>query len=104
MVKACLIMDCVRAVSVAYGVPVRWLLSRDASHPVAHPRQAVMLLARWEGYSTPRIGRELGGRDHTTVIYGARAAERRYDADELYGDRLQAAWLNLRAGIRRDAN
>jgi len=51
-----------------------------------------MLLARWEGYSAERIGRAMGGRDKTTIYHGERAATKRADADEEYGDRLQAAY------------
>lgn len=92
-----MIRDCVSAVSMAFRVPVLWLLSKDRSHPVAHPRQAAMLLARWEGFSFSRIGREIGGRDHTTVLKGCRAAEERADSDEDYDERLQTAWIYLHA-------
>jgi len=41
-------------------------------------RQAVMYRLRRElGWSTPRIGRFLGDRHHTTIINGIRAHERR---------------------------
>lgn len=42
---------------------------------VAHIRFAVMRLAYAKGVSTTRIGRGLGGRDHTTILSGLRQAE-----------------------------
>lgn len=37
-------------------------------------RQAVMYWAvRLTGYSYPKIGRIMGGRDHTSIMYGATA-------------------------------
>jgi chromosomal replication initiator protein len=47
------------------------LLSRERSHKVALPRQVAMYLIREEtSDSLPSIGEALGGRDHTTVMYG----------------------------------
>jgi chromosomal replication initiator protein len=45
--------------------------SRSRSRAIAFPRQMAMYLARTEtDASLPQIGRELGGRDHTTILYG----------------------------------
>ncbi len=47
------------------------MLSRDRSREVAFPRQVAMFLIREETEdSLPEIGKSLGGRDHTTVMYG----------------------------------
>jgi len=47
------------------------MLGRDRSRKVALPRQIAMYLMREEGnISLPQIGEALGGRDHTTVMYG----------------------------------
>jgi chromosomal replication initiator protein len=47
------------------------LSSRDRSRQVALPRQVAMYLIRQETQaSLPQIGSALGGRDHTTVMYG----------------------------------
>lgn len=46
-------------------------MSRDRSKQVVLPRQIAMYLLRQEAkISLPQIGEALGGRDHTTVIYG----------------------------------
>ena len=57
-------------VAQAFGVPSDKLLSRGRTAEVALPRQVAMYLLREEAnLSLPQIGQELGGRDHTTVIY-----------------------------------
>ena len=58
-------------VSQHYGVSEAALLGASRSRTVAFPRQIVMYLARTEtDASLPQIGRRLGGRDHSTVLYG----------------------------------
>lgn len=44
---------------------------------ISHPRQVAMARMLDEGYSTTQVGDFLGGRDHTTVIEGARRARER---------------------------
>lgn len=63
--------DVLRVVSDYYGVDVRVIQGRGRSRNVVVPRQVVMYLLREEtGSSLVEIGTLLGGRDHTTVIYG----------------------------------
>jgi chromosomal replication initiator protein len=61
----------IAAVADQFGVDEDRLLSNDRSRQVALPRQVAMFLIR-EGTnaSLPQIGEALGGRDHTTVMYG----------------------------------
>lgn len=56
--------------SLLFGLPVEVILSKTRVQNVAHARQWVMYEAAAFGISTPRIGRDLGGLDHTTVMYG----------------------------------
>jgi chromosomal replication initiator protein len=61
----------VRTVAEAFGVSMDRMLSRERSREVALPRQIAMYLLREEAnISLPQIGETLGGRDHTTVMYG----------------------------------
>jgi chromosomal replication initiator protein len=54
-----------------YGVTMDELLSQSRSQRVAFPRQIAMYMLREESeLSLPKIGELLGGRDHTTVMYG----------------------------------
>lgn len=57
-------------VSEFFGISLSSLTGRSRARDVAFPRQVAMYLMRDLGdLSLPRIGEELGGRDHTTVMY-----------------------------------
>jgi len=59
------------AVAGHFNLSREQLSSRDRSRHVALPRQVAMYLIRRETRaSLPQIGMALGGRDHTTVMYG----------------------------------
>ncbi|MEJ2302690.1 MAG: chromosomal replication initiator protein DnaA, partial [Anaerolineales bacterium] len=63
--------EVVRTVAEKFGVPIDQMLGRGRSRKVALPRQIAMYLLREEAnISLPQIGETLGGRDHTTVMYG----------------------------------
>jgi chromosomal replication initiator protein len=58
------------AVSQRFGVTLDELVSPRRSQAVAYPRQVAMYLSReLTDASLPMIGKEFGGRDHTTVIH-----------------------------------
>jgi chromosomal replication initiator protein len=57
-------------VSERFGLSVSELCSAKRSQAVAYPRQVAMYLSReLTDSSLPKIGKEFGGRDHTTVIH-----------------------------------
>lgn len=65
------IQDISAAVADYYGITLDDLVSPSRSRKIARPRQLAMYLAREETDSSlPQIGRALGNRDHTTVLYG----------------------------------
>jgi len=65
-----------------YGLTHNELVSNRRSRQVAWPRQEAMWrCAKETTFSLPDIGRALGGRDHTTVIYGIRRYEQRMRAN-----------------------
>lgn len=73
----------IAAVAQLFGVDEDRLLSRERSREVALPRQVAMYLIREEtSNSLPQIGKALGGRDHTTVMYGCEKIAERIDSDE----------------------
>ena len=61
----------IEAVARHFDVEVAALRGRSRSQAIARPRQVAMYLIREEtGASLPQIGAALGGRDHTTILYG----------------------------------
>jgi len=62
--------DVLNVVSKYFNITSERLLGRDRTQEVALPRQVAMYLMREQGgVSLPKIGQEVGGRDHTTVMY-----------------------------------
>ena len=58
------------AVSKHYSISSKELVSKKRNREIAFPRQVAMFLCRkYTSYSLPKIGREFGGRDHTTVLH-----------------------------------
>jgi chromosomal replication initiator protein len=85
--------EVVRTVADAFGVELERMLSRDRSRQVALPRQIAMYLLREESnISLPQIGDVLGGRDHTTVMYGCDKIADLLERD----DRLRRQVVDLR--------
>jgi chromosomal replication initiator protein len=59
-----------RAVGQEFGLTISQLKARNNSRRVAHPRQIAMFLAKeLTTASLPQIGREFGGKHHTTVLH-----------------------------------
>jgi len=59
-----------------YNIRQQDLLGQSRARSVARPRQMAMYLCkRLTQRSLPEIARKIGGRDHTTVLYGVRKIE-----------------------------
>lgn len=70
------------AVAAVYGLDPKSLRAREPRYAVSHPRQVAAYLARrLTNLTLQRIANDLGYLDHTTVMYGDRAAQRRMSAD-----------------------
>lgn len=60
-----------------YQVKLDDLMGKKRGHDIIKPRQICMYLLRAEAnLSYPDIGREMGGRDHTTILYGFECIEK----------------------------
>jgi chromosomal replication initiator protein len=78
-----------QVVSEAFGIPVPELESPKRSQAVVAPRQLAMYLCRELTDATlPAIGREFGGRDHTTVLYAVQKISRRLHHDRREYDQV----------------
>jgi chromosomal replication initiator protein len=63
--------EIVSRVADFFGVSIDSMMGRNRSRQIALPRQVAMYLLREEAnISLPQIGETLGGRDHTTIMYG----------------------------------
>lgn len=71
------------AVTEVYGVKITDLQSRSRTRAVVRPRQVCMYLARkLTDHSLEEIGRHLGGRDHSTVVYAQEKIEAELKRDK----------------------
>lgn len=66
----------IREVNHHYHIPVEDLLGKKRTKEVVVPRQIIMYLLRHEAnLSYPEIGREMGGKDHSTIMHGCKKIE-----------------------------
>ncbi len=71
-----------RAVAEHYNLKISELKSKNNSKAIAHPRQMGMYLCRQlTEASLPEIGREFGGKHHTTVLHSIRKLEKLKEGD-----------------------
>ena len=72
-----------RLVCQEYGLSLTQLKARDNSHAVAFPRQVAMYLAKeLTPASLPQIGREFGGKHHTTALHSIQKIEQLRKTDK----------------------
>lgn len=85
--------EIVNIVAQSFGVSVEELQGRGRTRRVALPRQVAMYLLREEAnISLPQIGEILGGRDHTTVMYGCEKIADLLERD----DRFRRQMMDIR--------
>jgi chromosomal replication initiator protein len=88
--------EVVESVANAFGIEMNRMLSRERSREVALPRQIAMYLLREESnISLPSIGETLGGRDHTTIMYGCHKIADLLERD----DQLRRQVLEIRENL-----
>ena len=76
------IEDIQEAVGSKYHLKIADLKSRRRSKTLVHPRQIAMYLCReLTDASFPEIGRQFGGKDHTTIIQACRQVTKAKEAD-----------------------
>jgi chromosomal replication initiator protein len=86
-------IDIVHKVADRFNIPLERMLSHERTREVALPRQIAMYLLRHEANcSLPQIGEALGGRDHTTIMYGCEKIADLLESD----DRLRRQVIEIR--------
>ena len=87
-------------VSEFFGVSLSALTGKSRARDIAFPRQIAMYLMREEGdMSLPRIGEELGGRDHTTVMYACDKIAELVDSD----DKVRKQLMQLKGQLQNQS-
>lgn len=82
-------LDILRAVSVHYGVTIANLCSDRRFGEFVHARGvAAYLIHKMLRKSRPEIGRILGGRDHSTVLFHLRKMDARVRSDEAFAEEM----------------
>lgn len=82
--KKCTPDAVIEAVADFYSLSPEELKGRSRNKKVIKPRQIAMYLARQETQaSLPQIGKVLGERDHTTVLYGLKKISDQTERDEI---------------------
>ena len=75
--------DIIAAVAHRFDMEEDILIGRNRSKEIAHARQVAMYLIREEtSTSLPKIGSALGGRDHSTILYGYEKINDQLDTNE----------------------
>lgn len=82
------VADIAAIAAYIWGVPVLQVTGRQRNRLYTLPRFAVCAIAKEHGHSFPMIGRVLDGRDHSTIIHGARMAEIYAERDPAFAMRL----------------
>jgi len=92
------IEDIQEAVGTKYHLKIGDLKSRRRSKTLVHPRQIAMYLCReLTEASYPEIGRQFGGKDHTTIIHACRQIAKAKEIDST----LQTTLEGLKEQILR---
>jgi len=74
--------DVQEVVANRFNVKISELKSKRRTKTLVYPRQIAMFLSReLTASSFPEIGREFGGKDHTTIIHACRQIEKALDND-----------------------
>lgn len=81
-----------KTIAEYYNIKMADLKSKSRTRSIARPRQMAMALSKeLTNHSLPEIGREFGGRDHTTVMHACKTISELRDSD----NNIQEDYTNL---------
>lgn len=83
--------DIQETVALRFHVKVSDLKSKRRTKTLVHPRQVAMYLCReLTDASFPEIGREFGGKDHTTIIHACKQIQKSQESDSVLRNTLES--------------
>jgi chromosomal replication initiator protein len=83
--------DIEEIVAARFHVKISEMKSRRRSKTLVHPRQIAMYLCReLTDASFPEIGRQFGGKDHTTIIHACKQINKAKEADSTLNATLES--------------
>lgn len=86
-----------KTVASHYGLKVADLKSKNNSRNIAGPRQVAMYLCKTlTKASLPEIGREFGGKHHTTVLHSINKVAQLYDSDGVFHRLINSLITNIK--------
>jgi len=89
----------IRVVADFYDLKEKELLESSRKKEIVRPRQVAMYFLRKELRSSyPAIGRKLGGKDHTTIIYGCEKISKEAERNENLSEELRLIHQRIRSG------
>jgi chromosomal replication initiator protein len=92
--------DIIAAVAKRFGLEEEQLIGRNRSKAIALARQVAMYLIREEtANSLPKIGDTLGGRDHSTILYGCDKISEQLETNEALRRDVMAIREQLFQGV-----
>lgn len=90
----------IRLVAQQFGITHDELIGTKRNKELVYPRQLAMYLLRNElNLSFPQIARELGGKDHTTIMYGYKKIEKEVPTNSLYQQDLSILKEKIQAAV-----
>jgi len=79
-----------KAVSKYYDIEIKEMISKKRNKELVFPRQVAMYLCRkMTDASSPQIGYQFGGRDHSTVLHAGEKIEKLLSTDQELTDAIQ---------------
>ncbi|MDQ6969294.1 MAG: chromosomal replication initiator protein DnaA [Mariprofundus sp.] len=94
-IRAISIEDIQKKVASYFNLNIREMSSSKRSKNIAYPRQVAMYATKeLTSMSLPEIGRNFGGRDHTTVLHAVRKIKKMRDESDDFNEEINRI-LNL---------
>jgi chromosomal replication initiator protein len=82
-----------------YNLKIKEMESKKRTQNIVFPRQIAMYLAReLTESSLPQIGKEFGGRDHTTVIHAHNKITKKYEDDKDFKKTIKKLTSKIKRG------